>query len=98
MLTKIPEVGDIVLLIDRNDNRRMRDEPKLLSVGEVVSRYSLFGSSDDNIHYEGELIDLAKYFRSLQGSGFYRLAILDRETQQLIRWDMLMAQTWFYPL
>lgn len=63
-----------------------------------MSRYSLFGSSDDNIHYEGELIDLAKYFRSLQGSVFYRLAILDRETQQLIRWDMLMAQTWFYPL
>lgn len=63
-----------------------------------MNRYCLYGSSDDNIHCEGELIDLAKYFQSLQHSVFYRLAILDRETQQLIRWDRLMAQTWFYPL
>lgn len=39
MLTNIPKVGDRVLLIDRNDNRRQRDEPKLLPVDKVGSKY-----------------------------------------------------------
>lgn len=39
MLTSIPKVGDRVLLIDRNDNRRQRDEPKLLPVDKVGSKY-----------------------------------------------------------
>lgn len=39
MLKNIPKVGDRVLLIDRNDNRRQRDEPKLLPVDKVGSKY-----------------------------------------------------------
>ena len=39
MLTVKPQVGDRVLLIDLNDNRRRRDEPKLLPVEKVGSKY-----------------------------------------------------------
>lgn len=39
MLTTTPKVGDRVLLVDRNDNRRQRGEPKLLSVDKVGTKY-----------------------------------------------------------
>jgi hypothetical protein len=39
MLTKSVSKGDRVLLVDRNDNRRQRVEPKLLPVEKVGLKY-----------------------------------------------------------
>jgi hypothetical protein len=39
MLTSIPKVGDLVLLIDRNEGWRMKSELKLSPVEKVGSKY-----------------------------------------------------------
>lgn len=61
-------------------------------------RYILYSTNNNDILKEGVLADLAKYFLQLESSHFLQLCVLDRETQQLIRWDLFMCPTWYYPL
>lgn len=64
----------------------------------MVNRYLLHGASEQNIEIDGELSYLAEQFLKLENSHFHRLFILDRETGELIRWDLFCSPTWYYPL
>jgi hypothetical protein len=63
-----------------------------------MNRYLLLDNEDQNARKESDrLADLAEYFESIEQVQFFQLGILDRETQELIRWDLCMHPTWYHP-